>query len=125
MFIKIKSSYKIILSVILFFLFTYTMFFFDLDIRAIAIITIVIGYITNIFLGLTSLLGMIPIIGPIIIKIFSIPFFWFMNLIGSLTSAYAIKRGYSRDLITHRFVTIILLVGIVIGYILGHLIPIE
>ena len=48
-----------------------------------------------------------------------------MNLLGSLTSLYAMKKGYTRDLITHRFVISTFLLGIVIGYILGQLVPFK
>jgi len=101
------------------------MLYFKWDIRAITIITLLLGYITNIFVSLVSLIGFIPIIGPLIIKVLTIPFFWFINSISYFTSAYAIKKGYGRDILSHRLITLALLIGIVLGYILGHLIPIR
>ena len=101
------------------------MIHFQLDIRAIAIITLLLGYITNIFTGLMALIGFIPIIGPLIVKVFTIPFFWFLNGMSYFTSAYAIKKGYGRDLLGHRMITLALLIGIILGYILGHLVPIQ
>ena len=98
---------------------------FKLDIRAITIITLLLGFITNVFVGLTTLVGLVPIIGPLIVKIFTIPFFWLLNGMGYFTSAYAIKKGYGRDIMSHRLITITLLTGIVVGYILGHLIPVQ
>ena len=103
----------------------YLMLYFQWDIRAITIITLLLGYITNIFTGLVALIGFIPIIGPLIVKVFTIPFFWFINGMGYFTSAYAIKKGYGRDIVQHRLMTFSLLIGIIIGYILGHLIPIR
>lgn len=93
------------------------------DIRAVAIIAIVIGYITKIFAGLAALVSLIPVVGPLIVKVLSIPFFWLLNAFGYFTSAYAIKKGYGKDVVMHRTITIALLTGIVIGYILGHLAP--
>ena len=98
---------------------------YKLDIRAITIITLLLGYITNIFVSLTTLVGLVPVIGPLIVKVFTIPFFWFINSMGYFTSAYAIKKGYGRDILMHRLITIALLIGIVLGYILGHLIPVR
>ena len=121
----IKYNPKIIIILIGICLSVYTMILFELDARAIAIIALLIGYITNIFVGLTTLIGLIPIIGPLIIKVFSIPFFWLLNGMGYFTSAYAIKKGYGRDIMNHRIITITLLVGIIIGYILGHLMPVR
>jgi len=68
---------------------------------------------------------MVPIIGPLIIKVLTIPFFWLLNGMGYFTSAVAIKKGYGKDVMTHRLITITLLIGIVLGYILGHLIPVR
>lgn len=97
----------------------------EMDNKAIAIITLVLGYITNAFVGLGALISMVPIIGPLVIKVLSIPFFWLLNAAGYFTSAYAIKKGYGKDVVTHRLVVVVLLVGIVIGYILGNLIPLH
>ena len=53
----------------------YLMLIFKLDMRAIAIITLLLGYITNVFFGLTSLIGLVPVIGPLIVKISPFHFF--------------------------------------------------
>ena len=87
----------------------YLMLAFNLDVRAIAIITLLLGYITNIFVGLTTLVGLVPIIGPLIVKVFTIPFFWLLNGMGYFTSAYAIKKGYGRDIVGHRLIIHIIL----------------
>ena len=121
----IKSNPKIILTLLGIGISVYLMLVFDLDVRAIAIITLLLGYITNIFVGLTTLVGLVPIIGPLIVKVFTIPFFWLVNGMGYFTSAYAIKKGYGRDIVSHRLITVTLLTGIVLGYILGHLIPVR
>ena len=121
----IKSNPKIILTLLGIGILVYLMLAFNLDVRAITIITLLLGYITNVFIGLTTLVGLVPIIGPLIVKVFTIPFFWLLNGMGYFTSAYAIKKGYGRDIMSHRLITITLLTGIVLGYILGHLIPVR
>ena len=121
----IKSNPKTIFTLVGIGIIIYLMLAFKLDIRAITIITLLLGYITNIFVGLTTLVGLVPLIGPLIVKVFTIPFFWLLNGMGYFTSAYAIKKGYGRDIMSHRLITIVLLTGIVLGYILGHLIPVR
>jgi hypothetical protein len=64
----------------------------------------------------------VPLIGPVIVKVLAIPILWLLNALGYLVSFVAIRRGYSRDVLTYRGLTIALLVGIIIGYILGHLV---
>ena len=71
---------------------------FLMDIRAITIITLLLGYITNVYTGLVTLIGLIPLIGPLIVKVFTIPFFWLINSVCFLTSAYSIKKVYGRDI---------------------------
>ena len=121
----IKSNPKTILTLLSISISVYLMLKYNLDIRAITIITLLLGYITNVFVGLTTLIGLLPFIGPLIVKVFTIPFFWLLNGMGYFTSAYAIKKGYGRDILSHRLFTIVLLIGIVLGYILGHLIPVR
>ena len=121
----IKSNPKTIFTIIGISISVYLMLAYKLDIRAITIITLLLGYITNVFVGLTTLIGLIPIIGPLIVKVFTIPFFWLLNGMGYFTSAYVIKKGYGSDVMNHRLITIALLMGIVLGYILGHLIPVR
>ena len=121
----IKSNQKTIFTLLGIGISVYLMLAYKLDIRAITIITLLLGYFTNVFVGLTTLVGLVPVIGPLIVKLFTIPFFWLLNGMGYFTSAYAIKKGYGRDIISHRLITIVLLIGIVLGYILGHLLPVR
>ena len=121
----IRSNPKIILTLLGIGISVYLMLAYKLDIRAITIITLLLGYITNVFVGLATLVGLVTVIGPLIVKVFTIPFFWLLNGMGYFTSAYAIKKGYGRDIISHRLITIVLLIGIVLGYILGHLVPVR
>ena len=121
----IKKHPKTISTIFVIGLIIYLMLKLELDVRAIAIITLVVGYITNVFAGISIVTASIPIIGPIIIKLFSIPFFWMLNLTGYFTSVVAIKKGYGKTVMSHRIITLTLLAGIIIGYILGYLIPIQ
>ena len=121
----VKSNPKTIFTLLGIGTAVYFMLAYKLDIRAITIITLLLGYVTNAFIGLTTLVGLVPLIGPLIVKVFTIPFFWLLNGMGYFTSAYAIKKGYGRDIVSHRLITIVLLTGIVLGYILGHLIPVR
>jgi hypothetical protein len=70
---------------------------------------------------LVGVIGLVPIIGPLVVKILSIGFIWLLNAVGYLVSFVAIKRGYSKDVLTYRGLTVALIAGIVIGYIVGKL----
>lgn len=89
----------------------------------VAFITVILAFFTKAFAGLAVLISMVPIIGPLIVKVLSIPFFWLVNALGYFISVLAIKKGYTKQVVGSRVLTLAVLVGIVLGYILGHLLP--
>ena len=93
--------------------------------RIIILVTLILGVFTQIFTGITSLIAIIPFFGPFILKVISIPIFYFLNALGWVVSAIAIKKGYVNELSRSRTITFALLVGIIIGYILGNIIPLD
>ena len=121
----IKLYQKQILGWILAVIGICTSLYFGIDKKIVVFVTFVISIFTQMFVGLGALIGMIPIVGPIIIKIVSIPVFWFFNAMGYVVSGIAIKKGYATELAKSRIVTLGLLIGIIIGYILGHMIPLK
>ena len=96
-----------------------------MDQKAVVFGTIVIGVFTQAFAGLAALIATIPLIGPFIIKVLAIPFFWILNALGYFVGAVAIKKGYRSEFTKSRILTLALLIGIIIGYIIGHLIPMR
>ena len=96
-----------------------------IDQKVVVFGTIVIGVFTQAFAGLAALIATIPLIGPFIIKVLAIPFFWILNALGYFVGAVAIKKGYRNEFTKSRILTLALLIGIIIGYIIGHLIPMR
>ena len=97
----------------------------EVDGKIVVFVTLILGFFTQIFAGFGALIAMVPWIGPFIIKVFTIPFFWLLNAMGYFVSIIAIKKGYSKQLTRSRVLTVALLFGIIIGYILGHIIPLR
>ena len=75
--------------------------------------------LTNAIAWLAATIGLVPILGPLVVKILALPFIWLLNGIGYIISMVAIRRGFSKDVLTYRGLTIALIVGIVIGYVVG------
>ena len=128
--LKIISNLKwriilwILLFTIIYLAFTYGKQY-GINERIIILATLVLGVFTQIFTGITSLIAIIPFFGPFILKVISIPIFYFLNALGWIVSAIATKKGYAKELSKSRTVTFALLVGIIIGYILGNIIPLD
>jgi len=94
---------------------------FGLDHRVVAGGALLFGLLSSAFAWLVGVIGLVPLIGPLIVKILAIPIIWLLNAFGYLVSFVAIRRGYTQDVLTYRGLTVALIVGIVIGYVLGKL----
>ena len=99
--------------------------YYGIDKKLIVFTAFIIGVFTEIFAGIGVLVAAIPVVGPMIIKIVSIPIFWILNALGTLVSGIAIKKGYATELAKGRIMTLALLIGMIIGYIIGNLIPLQ
>ena len=97
--------------------------YYGIDKKSIVFAAFIIGVFTELFVGIGALVAAIPLIGPMIIKIISIPIFWILNALGTLVSGIAIKKGYATELAKGRIMTLALLIGMIIGYIIGNLLP--
>ena len=98
---------------------------YGIDQKLVVLSTLILGIFTQVFAGLGALIAMVPIIGPFLVKIVTIPFFWLINALGHGVSIVAIKKGYSKELVKSRVLTVAILIGIVIGYIMGNIIPLN
>ena len=103
----------------------FTASYYGVDKKLIVFTAFIIGVFTEIFTGIGILVAAIPVVGPMIVKIVSIPIFWILNALGTLVSGIAIKKGYATELAKGRIMTLALLIGMIIGYIIGNLIPLQ
>ena len=122
-----KSLFNLYYKKIIFWILLTTAFIFStnygIDKKIIVFIAFVISVFTEVFVGISALVATIPIVGPMIIKIVTIPVFWIFNAMGTLVSGLAIKKGYATELARGRVLTLALLVGTILGYIIGNLVP--
>ena len=100
-------------------------FYYGIDKKLIVFAAFILSVFTEVFVGFGVLIATIPVVGPMIIKLVTIPVFWVFNAMGTLISGIAIKKGYATEMARGRILTLALLVGITIGYIIGNLVPIE
>lgn len=96
--------------------------YLGIDKRAIAGVVFLLGLLSNAFVWLMGIVAIVPVIGPLIVKVLSLSIIWLLNAIGYIVSFVAIKRGYSKDVMTYRGLTVALIVGIVIGYVMGKIV---
>ncbi len=116
-----KKSFGWIIS----FLAISSAFYIGVDSKVIVFGAFIFSIFTEVFVGLGVLIGTIPFFGPFVVKVISIPIFWVLNALGYIISAVAIKKGYSTELAKSRVITLALLIGIIIGYITGNIVPLR
>jgi hypothetical protein len=90
------------------------------DVKMLAGVALLVGFVSGAFVWIVGLIGLLPVIGPIIVKVLSFGFIWLLNALGYLVSFIAIRRGYSKDVLTYRGLTVALMLGIVIGYVIAQ-----
>ncbi|MEI8363510.1 MAG: hypothetical protein WCG35_09870 [Betaproteobacteria bacterium] len=90
--------------------------------KAVTTGVVLLAAASHVFTWILGIITLVPIIGPLLVKVLSLSIIWLLNAVGYLVSYVAIKRGYTKDVITYRAVTISLITGIVIGFILASLI---
>jgi hypothetical protein len=94
---------------------------YNLDKKLVLLILFIFALLTKAFIGLLALIGLVPLIGPIIVNVLSIPFFWILNGLGYFVSIIAIKKGHGKTVLNYRLITIVFLIGVVVGYIIARL----
>ena len=118
----IYSFRKIFIIWSLLTIFVFVGFALGLDKKAIAFFAIIFALISQAFLGLINLIALIPLVGPLIAKVLALPIYWILNALGYFVSLIAIKRGFSKEVVNYRVLTIVFLVGVAAGFVIGKLI---
>lgn len=98
---------------------------YQVNLKVLALITLIAGFITNGFVAVATLTALIPIVGPLLVKLLSLPIFYLFNGTGYFLSLLAIKKGYGTEVVSYRLITIMFMVGVVIGYVIGNLLPLR
>jgi hypothetical protein len=117
-----QAFWKTIFAWILLIVFVIVAIHYNVDKSVIGGSVVIFGIITQAFIGLINIIGLIPLFGPIVAKVLALPLFWLINALGYFVSILAIKKGYSKEVVNYRILTVVLLVGIVIGFVLGKII---
>ena len=89
--------------------------------HVIAVVILVVGWLSQVFTAVLGVIALIPIVGPLIVSIVTLPFFLLVNGIAYVVTLVAVRKGHVRSAVESRILVTALLVGIVIGYVLGRL----
>ena len=116
-----KSYRKFVLLWLIIILFVIISVTLGFDKKIIALVVILVGFLTSAFAALIGMVGAIPAIGPMVAKVITLPFFLLLNAVAYLFTFIALRMGFKRDIVRARIISTAFLVGIVIGFILGRI----
>ena len=117
------SNYRVAILAWLLIIFLITAgLYYSIDKSVVALAVLFVAVLGQAFGALLAWIGLVPLIGPMVAHVLALPFIWLLNGVGYLVSIVAIKRGYSKDVLNYRLITIALLFGITFGYVLGKLV---
>lgn len=115
-------NYRVAISAwLLILVLIYAGLYYRIDNSVVALSVLVVGVLGQAFGALVAWIGFVPLIGPMVAHVLSLPFIWLLNGVGYLVSVVAMRRGYSKDVLNYRIITITLLFGITLGYVLGKI----
>jgi len=117
----LRRNWKTLTILVSLVLFVAVAQYLGLDEKAIVILVLFIGYVTQAFTIIIALIAAIPIIGPPVAYIISLPFFLIVNALAYLITLFTLRKGYTKDVLGSRILVTAFLIGIIIGYALGKL----
>lgn len=113
----LRVIFIIVLGVILIFAGSY----FRWDKWIVGGILVLIGFLTQAWSSIVSLISSIPGIGHIIVKFIALPILLIINGIGNMIAFFAIKLGYKREVLDTKLLTWAFALGALIGFLIGEL----
>jgi hypothetical protein len=117
----LQRNYKLLITWAIIIIAVIVGIHFRVDKGIIVVLVMIFGLFAEAFSGLIALLATVPVIGPIVAKVLTLPIFWIFNALGYFVSLVAIKRGYKKEVINYRFVTMVFLTGFAVGFIIAKL----
>ncbi len=95
-------------------------FHLGLDKPATAGTLVLVAMATKAFAGLVALVALIPVIGPPLATLLTLPFFFLLNGLAYLVTFVALRRGYKLTVVSARIVAAAVVVGFILGFLVGH-----
>ncbi len=121
----LKRNRRFILFWLVLFLLVIFGYRLGLDRHVLAALAIAWGLATQIFVAAFAMmigwLATMPFLGPVLVKVITLPIVLLLNGLAFLASMVGIKFGHKKRVFEARVAATLLMVGILIGYVLGKL----
>jgi len=117
-----RDNWKICCVLLLLLLFIYIAQRYGFDKEFTVFVVLFLGYVTQLFSVLVGFIAAIPVIGPPIANLISLPFIFIVNAVAYLVTFFSLRKGYAKDILGSRVLVTAFLVGLIIGYALGKVI---
>ena len=115
----VSKNWRLICVFLVLLVFIITAQRYGIDKEITVLVVLFLGYVTQLFSALVGFIAAIPVIGPPIANLLSLPFVFIVNGIAYLVTFFSLRKGYAKEVLGSRFLVTAFLVGIVVGYALG------
>jgi hypothetical protein len=115
----IRKNWRFICVLLILLLFIIVAQRYGIDKEITVLVVLFLGYVTQLFGALVGFIAAIPVIGPPIASLLSLPFIFIVNGVAYIVTFFSLRKGYARELLGSRFLVTAFLVGILVGYALG------
>jgi hypothetical protein len=116
-----RMIFRVIFIIVLGAILIITGTYFRWDKWIIGGVLLLVGFVTQAWSSLISLIGGIPGVGHVIVKFLALPLLLIINGIGNMIAFLAIKLGYKKEILDTRLLTWAFALGAIIGFIIGEL----
>ncbi|MGQ9631010.1 MAG: hypothetical protein ACUVXI_11985 [bacterium] len=120
----LAKNYRLILFWMILAIVVSSLYFLGWDRGVVTMLLIVVGIIaeisTNFFAFVISFLARLPVLGPPLARILSMPFFILINGLSFIIAFFALRKGRTRRVVNARILVTVFLIGIILGFILGR-----
>jgi len=117
-----RDNWKILCVLLVLLVFVYLAQRYGLDKEITIFVVLFLGYVTQLFSVLVGFIAAIPVIGPPIANLISLPFIFIVNAIAYLVTFFSLRKGYAKEILGSRVLVTAFLFGLIIGYALGKVI---
>jgi hypothetical protein len=118
----LMDNWKVLVVLLLLLVFVYVAQHYGLDKEITVFVVLFLGYVTQLFSVLVGFIAAIPVIGPPVANLISLPFIFIVNAVAYLVTFFSLRKGYAKEILGSRVLVTAFLVGLIIGYALGKVI---
>jgi len=97
-----------------------TLVHLHVDRDIVAIVLVLVGLATKALAALIGLVALVPVVGPILVQLITLPFVLLVNGLAYVVTFFALRRGEAMEVVRAKIIAWSVLVGFILGFLAGR-----